>query len=362
MQAYASGNATQMGCADGHAILSGIPESMLEPLVDRAVLRRVSALALQFPASVHTVCFECRLGDEDSSQVDVAFALIADAALQPLAQALRVGFVNEPGWARFCQFLETWSSLRAAWACDVPFVCAAFDLDGSQSLPVPCVSVCVDGDFFGRRLGLTQQPGLTPRQLLDVLDGCHGALCGAPMPREALERVESLASFAAASGARIKHASIMLSRPDAPLKLDLALPLARLGLLCKHLACSQAADVTRHLEGLIEPSDEIQVNLIVYPAPALPLEIELFAGEGPGHAGQRQALLNHLVASKICTQAKADVLAELIRNPIREVEQGLTLSVSWYIKLRFWGPQRCDAKVYIGLMPRHRARPNRVLR
>jgi hypothetical protein len=316
-------------------------------------LAKLTVLAEPFD-SVHTVCCECRLAN-DAAQVDVAFALIAGPEPAELASRLRQRFVGDVQWLRFCNFLESWSLLRSDWACYVPFVSAAFDIGSLEVLPAPCVSLCVEPDFFARRLGFPAQPALTRAQLLGVLSGCHDELCGTPAPAVACERLGLLQDFAARGGVRIKHLSLMMSRPRQPVKVDMALRLAQLPEVLALLAWPPGGSepLIERVRHLLPWDARVQLNILINPEPTYPLELELCADDAD-QSVDRWALLERMLSAELCSEVEANALEQLQFSATVETEHGRTLSMSWYIKLRFWESKRCDAKAYLGLMPRTR--------
>ena len=100
---------------------------------------------------------------------------------------------------------------------------------------------------------------------------------------------------------------------------------------------------------------DLQLNLVLHPAPGASLEVELLTGRGDAGRDDRLALLDRLVAAGVCDAAKAAALRDAWLDPVSRGRDGAIVARSWYVKIRFEGDRIAEAKAYLGLMPRRRA-------
>jgi hypothetical protein len=338
-------------CSPPAQILRALDVEPIEALVGEAARARLRRLCQAFPTNVQTVCVECRLAADDP-RVDLAFCLMPGSELPELARAIQSTRKTEPAWLRFADFLDAWSSYTTAWSWLVPFVCPAFDLIADVSdLPAPCLSVAVDPYFYAKRLGFQPAEQPTSAQLLALAEDCSLRLRGCAMSERTRSRLEVCLN--AGAEVEAKHMSWMLSRPDAPMKLDVRLQLSRLPSYLGHIGWpgDVSALVPRVLD-FVRWDGYIQLNLVLHPDLVGPLEVELFAGADDASTQVRFECLERLVGAGLCSAAKAEVLRAAWLKPKYEDEHGRIVAKSWYVKVRFGGAQECDAKAYLGLMPR----------
>jgi hypothetical protein len=338
-------------CSPPAQILRALDVAPIDALVDAATRARLLRLCGSFPVNVQTVCVECRLGAEDS-RVDLAFCLMPGAELPELARAIRDRWPIQPAWLRFAEFLDAWSSYAAAWSWLVPFVCPAFDLiDDVDELPAPCLSVAVDPYFFAKRLGMPVAEAPTSAQLLALAEDCSARLTGSPLSAQTRSRL----GICLRAGAEVeaKHMSWMLSRAHAPMKLDVRLHVTRLQSYLEQIGWpGDVSTLVARIRAIAHWDGYIQLNLVLHPDLIGPLEVELFAGASDASTELRFELLDRLVDAGLSSIAKAEVLREAWLRPKYADEGGRIVAKSWYVKLRFGGSEECDAKAYLGLMPR----------
>ena len=257
--------------------MSAFGNHAFHPLICPPTWRQLQGMAAQFPVPVHTVCFECRLGDSDD-RCDLAFLLPPGFDAQRALDHIRTQHGREPGWLRFADFLRAWSAPGSPLALKIPFLCVAFDMGAAVvGLPEPCVSLCVDPDFFPKRLGMPCSSPQDARALLGLADECYAQLAARSLPPGAREAIALW--LTGAEHVEAKHLSVMLPRPDAPLKLDVRLPIAQLSQFLGRIAWPAGAQLIDGLRELLPWDGHVQLNLIAHPLLAAPLELELFAGE-----------------------------------------------------------------------------------
>jgi hypothetical protein len=327
--------------------IRALPANELAPLVSEQAHERIARLADQFAVPSHTVCYECRLEDE-VDQVDFAVAVFPLTGA-PLLDALareRAIRSESPQWSRCLAFLASWSKgeMGSPW----PFACVAFDIDASSiSLPVPCLSICVDSDFFARRLGSPGTRPLRADELGAATSLCFQQLNGSPLPshtRELLSRC--------ATGAEARHVSFMLSRSPATIKVDVEVAVQNLEEFLRQLYRSgEASGIEAEVRDLLPAATHVQLNLVVCPDLMPRLEVEFFAGAAGAGIEGRENFLQKLVKRGLCGDSKARRLEQIWSSPLFETGS-VKIARSWYAKVRFEGTTAVDAKAYLALMPR----------
>lgn len=332
--------------------MQALPSVELVPLLTPEVWARLLRLCEQFPVSVQTVCFECRLGELDP-RVDLAFSLMPGPEVPALAEAVARAEHSDRAWTRFADFLSAWDGLSEPWSTLVPFVCPAFDLPAPDEgeLPPPCLSVCVDPDFYLRRLGVPPLRQVGVSELLALAEDCHRRLTGVDIPAATRARL----GMCLDSGYDVvpKHMSWMLSRAESPMKLDVRLHTSQLARYLTRIAWPGDIErLTGRVAELVRHEGWIQLNLVLHPGLTPPLEVELYAGADDAPTVVRLELLERLVTAGLASRAKADRLSAAWLNPTCQFEPGRTVAKSWYLKLRFGEVEGCDAKAYFGLVPR----------
>jgi hypothetical protein len=332
-------------------IMRSTESEAFQPLIPAASWPGLLKLAETFPISVHTVCFECRLSEHDH-RTDFAFLLVPGPEIAPFVDRLRQFDEADPAWARFSSFLSDWGTAGSPWSWQVPFVCVAFDrTEQGMDLVAPCLSLCIDEDFFAKRLGLvgSQPPNIS--RLLQLAADCYARLADAPLPEAARARLARW--LTADESVEAKHLSVMLSRANAPLKLDVRVNVERLAPFLEGGGWpAPVMPIARRLREFVPWECHVQLNLVVYPDSASVLEVELFAGDNELAPEARYAVLDRLVAARLATREKADVLRQAWLHPTSQDEEGWVVARSWYVKLRFAGDEPTEAKAYLGLMPR----------
>lgn len=335
-------------------VLDAVDHERLRALVDAGAQARCGAVMAELDVPVHTVCYECRLTPGDP-RVDVAVGLVA---LRPAAGdvlgSLGRRHAADPAWRRCLAFLAAWCAPGSRLALPVPFVCAAFDQPGDPAAaPAPALSLCIDRDFFARQLGLPTPPPPPAAELVALAAACHEALRGEPLPAGARDL---LAAALAVDGVTARHISLMVSRTPAVFKLDVRLPAERVAPLLR--AIGWPGDVRRAVDGIramMPWPGELQLNLVLHPAPGRILEVELLTGRRDAAREDRLAVLDRLVAVGACDPAKAAALRDAWLDPVSPGAGGGVVARSWYVKVRFEGDRIAEAKAYLGLMPRRRA-------
>lgn len=322
----------------------------LQPLINLEAWNRIASVAEEFAAPVHTVCFECRLSKQDDA-VDFAVSLFPGVDTEHVALQLQKLRERDPAWDLACEFLEGWHSLKSGRSREIPFVCVAFDLAGPTlgALPLPCLSFCVDPHFFARRLGMPA-PAMTPASLLTLASDCYREVSGRALLQTARNTLQLYLD--AHLVAEPKHLSIMLSRTDAPLKLDVRLRLEQLEyfLAAIHWPAS-AGQLAKCARQFVPRDSRVQLNLLVHPAMPSKLELEVFV-DGDGTLDRRLVFLDELVRQGVADASKVEVLRLISEHPTSADVDGQTFGRTWYAKLRFEGASVEDAKAYVGVMPR----------
>jgi hypothetical protein len=340
------------------SILESIPNQDLAPLIRDTSRLQIERLIQDFGLPVQTACYECRLGANDD-RVDLAACLFPDAPDGPSSYAaIRRKYADNPDWTRTLDLLEAWSTPGSPLRARIPFIWIAFDLDRELAqLPSPCIGLCVDAGFFERRLhagsardGDPAAEGPTSADLELLADSFSRYFSGvalAPTTKALLHKC-----LRATGGVEPKHLSYMLGRPAAPFKLDVRLPLDRVGQYLHEIGWpAPALNVAKSIERLMPWSGHVQLNLVLQPRLSQPLEVEFMTLATEASTDSRSSLLNSLVAANLCSPEKAAVLLNLHERPVGYVN-GQPIARGWYVKVRFMDDVATEAKAYLGLMPR----------
>jgi hypothetical protein len=332
-----------------------LPQDVLDPRVTEDLNAfatagehaRIRALSARFGVRTPAVGYECRLLRDDQ-RVDYNLALFADERLpQALAEASNA--TASEAWLQATRLLTEWVRGGAAWCANVPFVCAAFDLEpnGSEALPPPCVSLCVDSDFHARRLGLR-----LPAPAVAAVTRVAAALAhhfDQPLHSEQAATIRLVLN----AGQRVeaRHLSLMAGRPDRSLKLDVRVWLASMGdLLAKLPWVRQPHAIAREVHELVGTGGAVQLNLPLLPQPSSPVEVELFTGRARPEIDERLRFIETLGLAGLISPEKAEALRHISERP--QVHTGRRwIGRSWYVKVRVHPDGRRDAKAYLGFVP-----------
>lgn len=325
--------------------------SDLAPLLSPAARARILRGISELPLPTRTLCFECRLDDDE--RVDLALCLATHTAgLEAALTALRGSYAEDLEWQRCLRLLLSWARSENAALAGVPFLYTAFDL-GSEAaqLPVPCLSLCADPSFFMRRVGLPI-PRAPRESLIGLVDACRNCLDADWITAELCARVRGCLD--AVEDLEVRQLSLMLARRPATLKLDITLPAADL----PHFLVATgwrggAAELASQLQKLAPWQRRVQLNYVVGAVPeTAPLEIELCCtGSDEPTVEERGRLLEGLMTSGLVSVGKGRALGNLLKNPSID-HNGQWVGRNWYLKLRFEAGRFRSAKAYIGLMQR----------
>jgi hypothetical protein len=347
MDAAQSGDASPFVLAEG--ILSEFTSESFHPLLTGASWQQMVAIARQVRTPTHTVCLECRLG-AGVQQADFAFALFPfHAALA--AETFGGLDSNQDCWRRLCDFLADWGSPGSALSVKIPFVCVAFDMpEGTSSLPAPCLSFCIDPDFFARRLGLLVAEAQQDRaDLVELSARCYSMITATSPSEATLVRLRTCVG--AGSYVQVKHVSFMLSRAESPLKLNVRIPRERLAdFIVATMGRADATAIEREVSAYVPWAKHVQLNLLIHPATHTPLEVEVFPAEAT--AAERAELIERIVSTELCTVGQAAALRKVWNEPLHRTMSGRTIATAAYLKLRLTDARVDSVKAYLGLIPR----------
>ncbi len=321
----------------------------LGPLVGEARRAQILELAARFPVPVRAVGYECRLAGDDA-RVDYNLAFFAGSALEAALGGVRSELTAAPGWRRLLALLDPWSRGQSELTPLVPFVCLAFE-DASSRLPVPSVSLCVDPEFYVRKLGKVLAP-VPARQVEQIARLCARELSGEALDSTALERLYDV--LAGSEGVEARHLSLMLARSPATLKLDVRITSSALPRFLERRPWLQGPSVdglVAELSSLLPKTEHLLINVPLVTTPGA-LEVEVLTDRGDASTTQRFALLDRLVALGISSREKADALKLLWSSPLVHDAAGRAIGRSFYLKLKFHVDGRRQAKAYLGLLPR----------
>jgi len=345
--------------------MQGVRAERLVPLVGVEEWSRLQRFAEGFPARTQTLCLECRLG-ADANRSDLAFNLFPGVAVAPLLEVLRRTHAECEVWTRVSDFLDAWGVTSSSWAWRIPFVCVAFDIAGGvRPLLAPCLSLCIDPNFFIKRMGFPLRAQPTPSEQVELARDCFARVTGQVLQAAVADRIARCLSAPVAVEA--KHLSFMLPRAGVPVKLDVRLRTHALAAFLEYIEWPAPWHRLECAVRALLPWDgTLQLNLPMQnptqDPSQMPLEVEVFADSADGSVEQRFWLLAKLVETGLCDRGKAGVLHELWSSPSFSDSEGRLLGTSWYLKLRFSGSTPADAKAYLGFMPRMLQRRERAVR
>lgn len=347
-------------------LLGAVSVPELAPLVREEVQQRLAHLSGQFPAAVQTACYECRLG-RGEDRVDLALCVfpppiacstsldsspLEGTAWQATLDRITEERRDEPHWYRTGELLREWIRPGSALQADVPFIWVAFDLPQTTNrLPDPCLGLCIDQSFFARRLGRTSGEA-TEEDLVRLANSCYQRLFDRCMSGETLGKLTVGLRF---PGVVARHYSFMLDRAPGVFKLDVRLPVDEVGAFLRGIGWPEpAGEVQRSIRELMTWDGTVQLNLVLDPGLAPPLEVELMTDPSEVPTPDRFRLLDALIEKGLCTPEKAEVLRATWMNPLVRAGgcRDYDIARSWYVKVRFHRGCATEAKVYFGLMPR----------
>lgn len=311
----------------------------------------MTRLAAELDISTPSICYECYLA-EDNPRVDLAFPLFPgfDAHGSTAKDA-----ISSPALSPCLPFLKAWQRPGSTLWPRIPFVWLAFDLDEPREvLPVPSLGLCVEQDFLFRRMGMDVPPRAS--DVKGLASRCFAELLDATPPQALQRRLQTCEDAAAAIGVRPKHVSIMFSREPQSFKLDVELPLERVGGFLRALGYDgHAQRAQRAISSLMGWTPKfVQLNLALHPELSPRLEVELLTLPNEASPERRRDLLQRLGAMGLVANDKAMALQDMARHP-HVHEGGHLLARSWYLKVRFSEDGPSEAKAYVGMMRRQRA-------
>jgi hypothetical protein len=331
-------------------IIRAVDHAELEPLVTVAARENALGLASRVRLRTPTVCYECRLA-ESNARVDYAIALFPafDAGATGAVRDLHRRHRDDDAWTRALGFLGSW--LDGTLDCTFPFVCVAFDLEKEPvTLPAPCLSLCVDSDFFARRLGFTRGSRMLPEELEVLAGRSYERLLGNTLPQPSSDRLRRCLSE---PGVEPRHISFMTSRSPPTSKVDLKVPVAAVESLLLRLGWpAKIHGIESCIRELVPSAEEVQLNLVYHPELSPVLEVEFLTDPRQVSLLERRSFLARLVERSLCSREKAEVLLRAWERPLTQVGGGLSVAKGWYVKVRLLDGVPVDAKAYLGLMPR----------
>lgn len=332
------------------ALFGSVSPGELSPLVTSSTQEQFLRLVRDLELPVQTACYECRLSGEDH-RVDLALCVFPGFMQSALA-SLRRAHGKDPAWGRALGFLRDWSTPELL--LQIPFVWLAFDLDHTQAtLPTPCLGLCVDRNFFARRLGQDFPPASSD-ELVCLANDSFQRFQGTGLPTSLTERLFRSVN----RSIEPKHLSFMLGRSPATFKLDVRLPAANVEDFLTRLGWpSSPARIQKKILEFMPWPGHVQLNLVLHPELRGPLEVEFMTIPSEVSPEQRYSFLTRLEELELCDGEKAEILRRSWARPLRTTLGGLRVARSWYVKIRFEEDLPVEAKAYLGLIARPLASP-----
>jgi hypothetical protein len=283
-------------------------------LVSRAGRRRLEAMAAELPACGKSVGFECTLHDR-AAQADLGVSVTpangGRAALlekddPKVEQLMR----RDERWRRLRDFIALWCDETACLERRVPFVFLEFDADdGPPALPVPSVFVALDWQVKELDRHVTDPASaavFAAGEIERIVQPLRGAGLDAQKRRALLRCFQTLPP-----GGVALHVGAMLGRSQRGVRLsmvvsrrDAAAYLAGLGWRSGPSALQSMLERYGPLSDFGHPVAHVQLDFDVDATIGERVGVSLRPAEESGWP----ALLDALVAERLCTPAKRDAL------------------------------------------------------
>ncbi|MEH1881764.1 hypothetical protein [Nostoc sp.] len=258
-----------------------------DELVAPQALLSIQTLAQALPPA-SLAGFECRLSS-DEPRVDFQLSL------PRFPVSLPEHFLIHPIWQTVQHLYQDWTDSASLLHQNVGGFILEFDLvEQSSSVLIPCVLFCLNKQTI---LGVQELIEIILRLLSHPVNSC-------------LQSNLSLCIDSLPDGARIAHLGVMLSRPNAGVRI-----------VVKGLSFQQVqpyliqigwVDPTDNLASLLSKLPEFvdsimlsfDVGDIIYPK----IGLECFLGKGFHDTSRWQLFLDHLVGEGLCTSSKQNAL------------------------------------------------------
>jgi hypothetical protein len=337
-------------------------------LIDPAALDRIKTLARRWPALFSSYYLECRL-EEGEARVDFLASIVdmarPDTAPSDLARAaaeLAPLGEGDPAWARVVRFARAWAAPASPLRARIPLLWLEFDdVNGASGAALsPCLHACIDHAYMrlgGKAAGIDDGEGARGQ----MLDAVFEALLERSLPPAIASALGRCAERALPQG-RILHASAMLSRSPAAIKLYGCLPAEGLWSYLQAIGWPGRADELRRLlDEFSSPStsdDTIYFDLAIEErlTPYLGVvfsQPQLRAAQN--RDPRREALLGLLARAGLCASHKRDALVQWpgsVRVQYPGSSEPMRMQRWLDIKLCYHPEMPARAKAYLGFMPR----------
>lgn len=341
-----------MSCYSSHNLLSSFGEHLESPLISETAGRALRALSAKLPALGSAQYLELRLGADAPARLDFLIAisrLQRDWVKHHSEQYLALG----PGLSPLCRSLERWTDRDSSLYEALPLLWLEFDdVERQCALSANlCATVAPSYlDPFSPVVSLARAD--LPSILFEVLSMARGSAASCS-ERDALTRCVR----ALPAGAHWLHLSVMTARSPEVVKLYGVFPA---GTVVEYLRkIGWAGDVSQ-IERLLTraaavggATAEVYVDLCV---------TELLGGDRHSFGlcfskqlidpkdPRRSALIESLLADRLCTEAQARALSDWTRNIGVGLgsESRLFLERWFEIKLVYQSPEPLLAKAYLG--------------
>lgn len=326
-------------------------QALVDPaLVCERALSSARRLAQRLPDIADNFYFEIRLGSNARS-VDLAYGIHANdgrRSREQSAERLRHWVSAEFPRSGLGAFVERWSaptrSAERAW----PALWLGFENienDATRGVP-PCVSFAI-----GSRLGLAERGcGVAPL-VSKELQTLRGHALDSAMSLQ----VENVFGHLPAGG-RVMYASVMLPRPELPIKFNVLLPRTEVGRYLSSVGWQGSmTQLTRVLTTYAHESKMIRLDLTLGAAGERCLGIEMLSKGLAQSRTEAEKLGQAFHANALCDDAQLEALRawwgySTERHPSEDYSS--CLMRSWYGKLCLDSDSKLNAKAYLGFGPR----------
>jgi hypothetical protein len=326
-------------------------QAQVDPaLVSERALSNALRLAQRLPDVADNFYFETRLGPS-AGGVDLACGIHANdgrRSREQGAERLRRWVEEELPGSGLGAFLERWSAPMLATTRAWPALWLGFEAiedDATRGLP-PCVSFAI-----GSRLGVAERGQGVARLVSKELQ----TLRGHALDSATSLQVENVFGYLPVSG-RVMYVSVMLPRPELPIKFNVLLPRTEVDRYLSSLGWQGAmTQLTRVLTTYAPHSQMIRLDLTLGATGGRCLGIEMLSKGLAQTRTQAEELSQTLHVNALCDDAQLEALKawwghSTERHPSEDYSSCLTRN--WYCKLCLDSDSKLRAKAYLGFGPR----------
>ncbi len=330
-------------------------------LVTPQVLAHIKMIANVLPDAMSAYFLECRLGDHNPQVDFLTCATVSDGGRQVLAGlnaavALPDILFSDPLWDRIRNFWEHWADPASPLYEEIPLTWLEFDRvdEPPSSIPLPCPTFCLDREISQRRNQRHASPSLDPQKYQRVAEITLEHLLGQPLPLQTKKNLFACFDLLP-EGGRIIHIGSMQTRQPPILKVYGLVPKDHLLTYLAGIGWPGSLAEIEKIMTTFGPTTPIARPDLTIGDTILPrIGLEFSHPTSPQNNQEQQLVLDHCVASGLCTPEKREALLTWPGSSRETFSQ-----TSWPIRLRRWidlkivyqSDQPLEAKAYLGFRP-----------